>query len=267
MGDYVSFAELKQKIGIEQVLDMLDIRLKGAGAQLRGPCPIHKGASDREFVVTPSKGLWFCFAGCGGGDIIALVAKVKKVGQKEAAELIARHFGTVTVPPARNGNRSPPAGTVTVPGTVPEKEKGALKPLDYLQPEHELVQALGISPETCRTWGAGYAPKGIMRGRLAIPVHDPHSTLLAYCGRAVRGESPELLFPSGFDPAPVIFGADRVEEGFIYLVKDPLDVLRAYENGIANVIAHLTAITPDWLEMLASLMDERKCPSMDFFLH
>jgi hypothetical protein len=104
-----------------------------------------------------------------------------------------------------------------------------------------------------------------MRGRLAIPVHDPKGTLLAYCGRAVRGESPELIFPNGFDPAPVIFAADRVEEGFLYLVKDPLDVLRAHENGITNVVAYLTGITPDWLEMLASLMDERKCPSMEFF--
>jgi hypothetical protein len=90
---------------------------------------------------------------------------------------------------------------------------------------------------------------------------------LAYCGRAVRSESPELILPNGFDPAPVIFGADRVEEGPLNLVKDPLDVLRAYESGITNVVAYLTLITPDWLEMLASLMDERKCPSLEFFAH
>lgn len=260
---FIDFADLKQRVGIEQVLDMLGIQLQGSGPQLRGPCPIHHGTKDREFVVTPAKGLWYCFAGCGGGDIIKLVAKIKSVGQKEAAELIAQHFGTVPVP--RNST-VPRPGNSTVPQPGPGKEKGALRPLDYLQAEHELVQALGLSPQTCQEFGAGYAPKGVMRGRLAIPVHDYQGVLVAYCGRAVRGESPELLFPNGFDPSHVIFGAHRVREGFLYLVKDPLDVLRAFDSGVTNVVAFLTAMTPDWLEMLASLMDERKCQSMEFFV-
>ena len=82
---------------------------------------------------------------------------------------------------------------------------------------------------------------------------------------AVKGESPQLLFPNGFDPSTAIFGADRVDEGFLYLVSDPLDVLKAQENGIANVVAYLAHVTPQWLEMLASLMDERKCEALGFF--
>jgi len=39
--------------------------------------------------------------------------------------------------------------------------------------------------------------------------------------------SPRLHFPNGFDPHSVIFGADRVKEGELYLVRDPLDVLTA----------------------------------------
>jgi hypothetical protein len=95
-------------------------------------------------------------------------------------------------------------------------EKG-LRPLDDLQASHAAVQALGVSPETCVHFGAGFAPKGIMRGRLAIPIHDRAGALLAYCGRAVKDESPSLIFPDGFDPRGAIFNAHRIVEGDLFL--------------------------------------------------
>ena len=79
-----------------------------------------------------------------------------------------------------------------------------------------------------------------MRGRFAIPVHDPSGILLAYCGRAVKDESPLLLFPNGFDPRIAIFNANRIVEGDLFLVRDPLQVLTAHESGIENVVAFLT---------------------------
>ena len=75
---------------------------------------------------------------------------------------------------------------------------------------------------TAEAFGAGYAPKGIMRGRLAIPIHDRDGKLLAYCGRTVKDESPTLTFPNGFDPAAVIFNAHRIGGGELTLVRDPL---------------------------------------------
>ena len=57
-------------------------------------------------------------------------------------------------------------------------------------------------------WGAGYAPKGSMCGRFAIPI-----TLHAYPGRSVKGERPTLTFPNGFDPHSVFFAAERMQEG------------------------------------------------------
>ena len=119
-----------------------------------------------------------------------------------------------------------------------------------------------------RTLGAGFAPKGIMRGRFAIPVlHDLAGTLLAYCGRAVKDESPLLLFPAnGFDPRIAIFNANRIIEGDLFLVRDPLQVLTAHESGIENVVAFLTEnVTALQLEQLAALMDERKCEHLEMF--
>ena len=262
MSTYVDFKELKSNVSIEQAVTMLGLALKKHGDQLRGRCPIHGGANDREFVVTLSKGLFFCFGGCGGGDLISLVAKVKGVSAKEAASLIAGHFGSGTVP----GNRSVPGNSSPQPQTRPETAGGrTLQPLPYLEAAHERVQALGISPETAAHFGAGYAPKGIMRGRLAIPIHDRDGRLLAYCGRTVKDESPTLTFPNGFDAASVIFNANHVVAGELYLVRDPLQVLVAFESGIENVVAFLAEITPQSLEMLAATMDEKKCDTVDLF--
>jgi hypothetical protein len=104
---------------------------------------------------------------------------------------------------------------------------------------------------------------GVNRGRLALPVHDRQRHVVCYCGRTLKDESPPLLFPNGTDPHAHIFNAHQAAGGELYLVRDPLQVLTAYEAGETNVVAFLTdAVTAQQLEQLASLMDERKVESV-----
>jgi len=249
---FVDFSDIKSRVSIENVLQLLNVDLKSHGSQLRGCCPIHKGTDQREFVVTPSKNLFYCFAGCGGGDQLKLVSKMRDCDVKEAARWIAEATGTAPK-------------TIQGRGTVPQNEKG-FQPLGYLEASHEALSGLGVEASTFEAFGAGYAPKGILRSRLAIPIHSRDGVLLAYCGRAVKGESPLLIFPQGFQPETVVFNAHKVSEGELYLVRDPLDVLKAFENGIENVVAFLTdGITAQQLESLASLMDEKKIETLSLF--
>ncbi len=258
MSHAIDFAEVKQQVSIERAAEMLGIKLKRSGSQLRGSCPICNDGGDRVFVITPAKGLYYCFGKCGkGGDAITLAANVRKSSLREAAEFLAGRGGVSTTPPKGDGSRND--------SPQPQEERG-LRPLDYLQASHEAVQALGVSAETCAHFGAGYAPKGIMRGRLAIPIHDRAGNLLAYCGRAVKEESPALIFPNGFDPRGAIFNAHRVVEGDLFLVRDPLHALTAHEGGMENVVAFLTeTVTAQQLEQLAALMDDRKCEHLEIF--
>ena len=257
MSQQIDFVELKQRVSIERAVEFLGMPLKKSGHQLRGPCPNCKDSGDRAFVVTPEKGLFYCFGKCRkGGDAINLVSLVRGCTLREAAVFLSEKAGGAKVSANDSRNGSP----------QPKPEEGRLKPLDYLQATHEAVQALGVSAETCTRFGAGFAPKGIMRGRFAIPVHDRSGTLLAYCGRATGSESPALIFPNGFDPRTVIFNAHRIGEGDLFLVRDPVNVLAAFENGIENVVAFLTdGIGAQQLEQLASLMDERKCEGVEMF--
>jgi len=262
MSAYVDFHDLKARVSITDVLRMLSVATKANGAQLRGSCPIHKGSDPRGFVVTPAKGLWYCFGGCGGGDMIALVAKLRGCEQAEAARFIAEGTGT------GSGNRTVPGNGNSSPQPREERRRGfdAEAYAKGLDVAHAALGPLGIAPETLREWKAGYAAAGVNRGRLALAVVSKDGAIVGYAGRALAEETPALSFPNGLSPAEFIFGAHRVAEGELHLVRDPLDVLRAHENGVENVVSFLTeAVTAQQLEMLASLMDEKKCATVSLF--
>lgn len=262
MSDYIDFTDLKSRVNITDVLRLLNIATKQEGAQLRARCPIHKGSDPRGFVVTPAKGLWYCFNGCNGGDMIALVAKVRGCEPREAARFIAEGTG------ASSKNSTVPKGNHSSPQPREEKRRGfdAEAYAKGLDPAHAALAALEIAPETLREWKAGYATSGVNRGRLAIAIVARDGTTIGYAGRAVGEETPRLSFPNGLSPQEFIFGEHRVAEGELHLVRDPLDVLRAHENGVENVVAFLTdSLTAQQLEMLSSLMDERKCETVSLF--
>lgn len=85
-------------------------------------------------------------------------------------------------------------------------------------------------------------------------------------GIDVWASSHAKQIPSNFDPHSTIFNVRRVAEGELYLVRDPLDVLKAFEYGIENVVSFLTeGITAHQLEMLVSLMDEKKVETLSHF--
>ena len=259
MSNYVDFQDLKARVNITDVLSLLGIVTKQHGLQLRACCPIHKGGDPRGFVVTPTKGVWYCFGGCGGGDMITLVAKVRGCEPKEAARFIAEGTGT------SSGNRTVPGNSNSSPQPKEERRRG-FDPDAYLKgldPAHAALAPLGIAAETFRAWKAGYSTSGVNRGRLALPIASKDGAIVGYAGRSVGDESPTLSFPNGLSPSEFIFGADRVTEGELHLVRDPIEVIRASENGIENVVAFLTeVVTPQQLEMLSSLMDERKCGTL-----
>ena len=93
------------------MLDHLGIasRLKGAGAQRRGPCPIHRGdGRSRTFSVELEKHAFQCFAKeCGAkGDVIDLWAGVHRQSLREAALDLVRTFHLEPLPAGtekRNG--------------------------------------------------------------------------------------------------------------------------------------------------------------------
>ena len=97
---FIDYAELKTRVTMHDAIQKLGLELKRAGHQLRGFCPKCLCGGDRALVVTPDKGLFYCWA-CkgdknanGSGDQLALVAHIRGLTLNEAANWLAG-----TVPP------------------------------------------------------------------------------------------------------------------------------------------------------------------------
>jgi GAF domain-containing protein len=45
-----------------------------------------------------------------------------------------------------------------------------------------MVQGLGLNTATASQLGIGYAPKGLMRGTVAVPIRLPDGKLVGYIG-------------------------------------------------------------------------------------
>lgn len=160
---YLDFEAIKEAHPIEGVAERLGLELKQSGKQLRGPCPSGQGGA-RALVITPDKGVWYSFAKEQGGDVIALVQLVNDCSAKDAAAWIANE----------------PLEKAAKPSNKSKSERG-FRELDYLKPDHPAVEALGLS-EIAEVVGIGYAPRGIMRGKVAVPIRTPDGTLLGYLG-------------------------------------------------------------------------------------
>ena len=78
-------------------------------------------------------------------------------------------------------------------------------PLDFelqnLDTEHPYLNGRGFMPETIEHFGLGYCNRGLMTGRVVIPLHDPDDQLVGYAGRLVDDGpvseyNPKYKFPS-----------------------------------------------------------------------
>lgn len=169
---FVDFNELKNRVSIEDAVAKLGLPITHKSQHaLRAACPACKTGGDRALAITPAKSLYYCFAADAGGDQIALVAHIKGLSVRDAAEWLGGT--TSTVQSTSTSNRKDHTNDSPSPG---------FQPLDYLEADHAATEALGFDLETAIALGIGYAPKGILRGTVAIPVRSEDGTLVGYIG-------------------------------------------------------------------------------------
>jgi DNA primase len=63
------------------------------------------------------------------------------------------------------------------------------EPIDFvlknLDPKHPYLSGRGFTPETIEHFGLGFCSRGLMKDRIAVPIHDPAGRLVGYAGRLV----------------------------------------------------------------------------------
>lgn len=217
------YERIKRELPVERVLHEYGMLqdLKRSGTRLVGSCPIHNGDNPRAFNVSLEKNLWNCFTHCGGGSVIDLLMAVEHVNAREAARIGSDLLGISD----KDGR---PSGSV-------------LKPLRFrlsLDHNHSYLKKRNVDSDTANYFGIGHCDKGIMAGRIAIPIHDVDGNLVAYCGRAIDNTQPKYCFPRGFPKNSVVYNLNRImkaQDKEVVVVEGFFDVFALYVAGVDAV--------------------------------
>lgn len=103
-------ADIKAKFTIESVLASKGVEVKGGKAR----CPFH---DDRTPSFSIKDGHWKCFAGCGSGDVVELLAKLEG---KTSAEYLRNGNVTIADPRSKSLISKPRASKSEKPGRIVE---------------------------------------------------------------------------------------------------------------------------------------------------
>ena len=281
MSAWIDFKELRQKLDFEQVLRHYGIEVKRKGNQHQGFCPLpnHNGKKNSpSFSANLERGIFQCF-GCGAkGNLLEFAALMENVDPKDGAA-----FRKVAVELQKQfcpelGAASPARKKTAEKPVKPEpKELPAVvnAPLDFelkgLDRKHPYLLNRGFSQDTIDHFGLGFCSRGLLKERVAIPLHDHDGKLIGYAGRvvddaAITDENPRYRFPGKRERDGKLFEFRKtlfLYNGFRF--KAPVDDLIVVEgfasvwwlcqNGMPHAVATMGADCSErQAELIASLV-------------
>lgn len=272
---YIDFAFVKENASFERVLEHYNLQTRGTGQQRSICCPFHpdKRPSCR---VELDKGIWHCFACEAHGNVLEFVARQE--GNPEdlrgAAVKLAEICGIATAasrgkPAAKERQAAPhsrkvadqpkPQPKAQTPVSEPPRASDGVvnPPLSFelrLDPEHPYLAERGLSAELVATFGIGYCSRGVMAGRICIPIHNAKGELVAYAGRW-PGEPPEgverYLLPKKFEKSRVLFNLHRVSDAMhLVLVEGYWSVFRLHAMGVPVAALMGSSVSDEQLALL-----------------
>lgn len=192
---WVNFRVLRAKLKFADVLAHYGVRLNCKGSQHHGPCPFpgHTGKRDaNSFSANLEQGVFQCF-GCGAkGNVLefAVLMTGGDLRDGQAIRKVAVELQTRFLPEGTSSRADKPAqmpapssgGKAQMPIVVNAPLDFELKGLDT---RHPYLVERRLSEETIAYFGLGVCSRGMLKGHLAVPLHDPAGKLIGYVGRPV----------------------------------------------------------------------------------
>lgn len=265
MGQWVNFKSLRQSLNFGDVLESYGVKLKLKGDQHQGFCPLpgHDGKQrSPSFSANLTKGIFQCF-GCGAkGNVIDFAVRMENLApenqgdfRKAALLLQARFLGE----PAAPDDETTASEEVIVEkeGAGDDRSHVVNAPLQFelkrLDLAHPYLASRGLAPETIAFFGLGYADRGLMKGRVAIPLHDTEGQLVGYAGRLVddadvNEENPKYKLPGmrerdgtvyEFSKSRFLFNGYRLDASLedLIVVEGFFGAFWLHQNGHKDVVA------------------------------
>jgi DNA primase len=133
------------------------VNLKRSGKDYKGLCPFHQEKTPSFFVI-PAKGFYHCF-GCGaGGNSVNFIMAHERLDYPDALRYLAAKAG-ISIPEteARKSQSEALFDALALAGSYYSK---SLSNADVGGGAMAYLKSRGISDETIKTFGMGYAPRG-----------------------------------------------------------------------------------------------------------
>lgn len=253
---FVDFRAIRAQVTMEQVLDHYGVlgTLKRSGTRLSGCCPIHNGTNPTQFRVDTEKNLWNCFSGCKGGNALDFIARKENLPIHDAALKACEWFG-ITVGAQGAPTDRPNSGSLKA--RAQEEQPSAPSPgqsvnpvlkfrLENLNCSHPYLAERGLIQETVIDFGLGFfnGAKGLMTGRVVIPIHNRNGEIVAYAGRWPGNppkDTPKYKLPPNFKKSLELFNIDRAvkepADSPLVIVEGFFDAIKLHQNGCRKVVA------------------------------
>ncbi len=240
--------EIKEKLSILDVVQPY-VKLTRAGKHWKGLSPFTKEKTP-SFFVSPERGTYHCFSSGQGGDLFTFVEKMEGVDFKGALKILAEKAGVELR--YEVGARADHSRADRLREALARAEQFFATTLSPEGSAYAYAKKRGLSDETIRAWGLGYAPEGWrgllevltaagfsteelvaaglikeadgkpgtfydrFRNRLMFPIRDAAGRTVAFTGRALSADEQAKYLNSPetelFRKSQIIFGMDRAKE-------------------------------------------------------
>lgn len=198
---WVDFKELRKNLRFPDVLAYYNARLNVKGERATGYCPLptHQGKRrSPSFSVNFTRGIWQCFGCRAKGNVLDFCCRMEGFNPVEPHELRKTALKIKDV--------------FLIGSAISSSQRSAANhervlvnpPIDFelktLDANHPYLRERGLTEMTISHFGLGFCNRGMLKGRIAIPLHDPQGRLVGYAGRLTKDSdisdrNPKYLFP------------------------------------------------------------------------
>ena len=193
------------------------------------------------------------------GNILDLVMAIEKTDKvREAGVLIVEWFGLY--------KHSAQTKALSIPETSEETTDDLTvnSPLTFtlksLEQDHTAIHKLGLKPDTVEHFGIGWCSKGMLKGRVAVPIHNVKNELVAYTGLPSKTDKGYKYPPADkFNPKLELYNVQalaRAQDQGLIIVQDFVEVWRVWEHGLNAVALMNQTLSHQQLDLLMSYLIE-----------
>jgi len=239
--------EIKAKLTIEEVVGQY-VQLHKAGRNFKALCPFHNEKTP-SFIISPDKGIAYCFGCQKGGDIFKFIQLIENVSFPEAVQILAERAG-VRLPTFSKEKQEIKQQTLEINEVVTRFYEEQLK---KKPDKKKYLFDRRLSEQTIQKFRLGYAPasyektykylleKGFsrleiitsglggskdtannkiydrFRGRIIFPISNILGKIIAFGGRTLKQDKEEAKYLNSpdsptYNKSLVLYALDKAKD-------------------------------------------------------